>query len=321
MQRIFALLERVAASDAPVLISGETGTGKELAARAIHARSRRAGGPFVAINCAAVSESLLESELFGHVRGAFTDAQAARSGLFVEASRGTLLLDEVGEMPMVLQVKLLRALQEHRVRPIGSDREVAFDARIISATHRNLEARVADGLFREDLFYRLKVLTLSLPPLRERGNDVLALAQLHLQRIASRDGRAARGIAPDAAQRLLDYTWPGNVRELINALERAVALAEHDVVTAADLPEKVQTFKASDVVVSARDATELVALDEVERRYILHVLDAVCGNRSRAAEVLRIDRKTLYTKLKSYGVSLSRESSSEIEIPKRPTGG
>ena len=301
MLRVCAMVERVAASEAPVLIMGETGTGKELVARAIHAQGARAKGPFVAINCAAVPENLLESELFGHVKGAFTDARSARAGLFAEARGGTLFLDEIAEMPLALQARLLRALQEKRVRPVGSDREVEVDARVLSATHRDLDSRVAEGTFREDLYYRVAVLGVTLPPLRERGADVLALAQEYLRRIGERAGRHVVAIAPDAARKLMAYTWPGNVRELVNAMEHAVALAEYDVVTVADLPAKVQAFHSSHVIVSGDDASELVALDEVERRYILRVMEAVGGNRTRAAEVLGVDRKTLYSKLKTYG--------------------
>jgi two-component system, NtrC family, response regulator AtoC len=300
MRRARSLIERVAASDAPVLITGETGTGKELAARAVHAHSACGKGVFVAINCAAVPEALLESELFGHTRGAFTDARSARQGLFLEAQGGTLFLDEIAEMPTPLQAKLLRALQERSVRPVGSDREVPFDARIIAATHRDLESRVSEGLFREDLYYRLNVLQIELPPLRARGSDVLVLANSYLHRVAQRSGKAVTSIAPEAARKLVNYAWPGNVRELVNAIERAVALAEYDEITVADLPDKIQAFKSSDILVAGHDPSELVSLEEVEKRYILRVVEAVGGNRSRAAEILRVDRKTLYTKLKSY---------------------
>jgi two-component system, NtrC family, response regulator AtoC len=300
IRRVRMLIERVAASDAPVLISGETGTGKELAARALHKHSSRGQGVFVAINCAAVPEQLLESELFGHTRGAFTDARIARQGLFLEANGGTLFLDEIAEMPLALQAKLLRALQDHTVRPLGSDKEVPFDARIVSATHRDLETRVSEGLFREDLYYRLNVLQVELPPLRARGSDVLVLANSYLQRVAERSGKAVKSIAPEAARKLVNYAWPGNVRELVNAIERAVALAEYDEVTVADLPDKIQAFKPSDILVAGHDPSELVSLEEVEKRYILRVVEAVGGNRSRAADILKVDRKTLYTKLKSY---------------------
>jgi two-component system response regulator AtoC len=301
MQRVTLLLERVAGSEASVLITGETGTGKELAARSLHARSPRRDGPFVAINCAAVPEHLLESELFGHTKGAFTDARNARHGLFLEADGGTLFLDEIAELPLSLQAKLLRAIQDRSVRPLGSDKEVTFDARIVCATHRDLESRVADGQFREDLFYRLNVLQVKLPPLRERGSDVLVLANEYMRRVAARSAKPVQSIAPEAARKMMSYAWPGNVRELVNAMERAVALAEYDEITVSDLPEKIQAFSSSDVLVAAHDPSELVSLEEVEKRYILRVIDAVGGNRTRAAEVLKVDRKTLYTKLKAYG--------------------
>lgn len=300
MQAVFLLMSRLALSDAPVLICGETGTGKELAARGLHDKSARSAGPFVAINCAAVPENLLESELFGHVRGAFTDARQARLGLFLEANGGTLFLDEVAELPLALQAKLLRALQDRKVRPVGADKEVSFEARILSATHRDLEARIETGLFREDLYYRLNVLQLDLPPLRARGSDVLVLANAQLAKVSARTGKQVRSFAPEAARKLLNYAWPGNVRELANVLERAVALAEYDEVTVADLPEKIQAFRPSDVLVAGHDPSELVTLEEVERRYILRVMEAVGGNRTRASEILKVDRKTLYTKLKNY---------------------
>ncbi len=301
MRRVFALIDRMAVTDAPLLVTGETGTGKELAARSVHLRSDRAKGPFVAVNCAALPENLLESELFGHVRGAFTDAKAARAGLFLEATKGTLFLDEIGELPLPLQAKLLRVLQERKVRPIGSDHEIDVDPRIVSATHRDLELEIAEGRFREDLYYRLNVVSIAMPPLRERGPDVLELAHEFLRKIAERTKRPVRGIAPDAARKLLAYSWPGNVRELMNAMERAVALAEYEEITVADLPDKVQAFEPRHVLVAADDPSELVSLEEVERRYVLRVLDAVGGNRSRAAEILKVDRKTLYSRLKAYG--------------------
>ena len=300
MQVVFSLMARFALSDASVLIHGETGTGKELAARGLHMQSARRDGPFIAINCAAVPENLLESELFGHTRGAFTDAREKRQGLFLEAHGGTLFLDEVAELPVALQAKLLRALQDRKVRPIGSDKEVPFDARIICATHRDLDARVESGQFREDLYYRLNVLQLELPPLRARGSDVLVLSNAYLKAITARTGKQVSSIAAEAARKLMSYAWPGNARELANVIERAVALAEYDEITVADLPEKIQAFRSSDVIVAGHDPSELVTLEEVERRYILRVLEAAGGNRTRAAEILQVDRKTLYTKLKNY---------------------
>ncbi|QRN98829.1 sigma-54-dependent Fis family transcriptional regulator [Archangium violaceum] len=297
LRRVYELIDRVADSDASVLVTGESGTGKEVAARALHARSRRHDGPFVAINCAAMPEALLESELFGHARGAFTDAKAARSGLFVQAHGGTLFLDEAGEMPLALQPKLLRALQERKVRPVGGDTEVPFDARIVAATNRDLELAVEEGRFREDLYYRLNVIGLELPPLRARGNDVLLLAQRFLEHFAARSGKRVVGLTPAAAQRLLAYTWPGNVRELQNCIERAVALTTYEQLTVEDLPERIRDYRGPSNLGQEQDVSELVSLEEMERRYIQRVLETVGGSRTLASRILGVDRKTLYRKL------------------------
>ncbi len=305
MGQIYDLIERVADVDATVLITGESGTGKEMVARAIHRRSKRKGGPFVAINCAAVPEALIESELFGHEKGAFTDARTARTGLFVDASGGTLFLDEIGELPLALQSKLLRALQERLVRPVGGSREVAFDARLLAATNRDLESAVEERRFRDDLYYRINVVNLAMPPLRARGGDVLLLAQHFLEHFTRMFDKPVTGIAPAAAEKLLAYAWPGNVRELANCIERAVALTRFAEIVVEDLPEKIRAYARSHVVVSGSDPTELVPLEEVEKRYILHVLEAVGGNRSLAAQTLGLDRKTLYRKLKAYGADSS----------------
>jgi DNA-binding NtrC family response regulator len=294
MRHVYELVGRVAGSDASVLIHGETGTGKELIARAIHKQSARSSGPFVAINCAAVPANLIESELFGHARGAFTDAKAPRPGLFVEANGGTLFLDEIGEMPIEVQAKLLRALQERRVRPLGSNSEVAFDARIVSASNRDLESEVAEKRFREDLYYRVNVVKIDLPPLRARGTDVIAIAGAILKKLAP---TRSLSISPAAGQKLMAYEWPGNVRELENCMERAVALMRFDAVGVEDLPDKVRSYVADRIVVSAEDATELISLEELERRYVAKVLKMVGGNKSRAAEILGLDRRTLYRKL------------------------
>lgn len=299
MQQLYDQMVRVAGSEASVLITGESGTGKELVARSIHARSPRASGPFVAVNCAALSETLLESELFGHTRGAFTDARGERKGLFLEAEGGTLLLDEMGDMPMSMQVKLLRALEENRVRPVGSDREIAFDVRVLAATHRDLETAVEEERFRQDLFYRINVIQLHLPPLRARGTDVLLLARHFVERFATKAGKPIRGIDDAVAERLLAYSWPGNIRELRNTIERAVTLTRHDMLTAEDLPEKIRNHKGSTVFIGGDDPTDLVPLEEVERRYIAHVLQAVDHNQTQAAKLLGVDRKTLYRKLKA----------------------
>ncbi len=298
------LLETVAAvapTDATVLVTGESGTGKELVARAIHARSSRRDGPLVAINCGAMPETLLESELFGHAKGAFTDAKAPRRGLFVEASGGTLFLDEVGEMPLSMQVRLLRALEERRVRPVGGTQEVEFDTRIIAATNRDLESMVEEKTFREDLYYRINVVHLEVPPLRSRGTDVLAIAQHFVQKYAERHKKPIRGFSKDVADKLLAYDWPGNVRELSNTIERAVALARYEELLPADLPPKVRDHAPSKLVVETDDPRELVTLDELERRYVLRVMEALGGNKSEVTRVLGIDRSTLYRKLERWG--------------------
>jgi two-component system, NtrC family, response regulator AtoC len=303
MRRVFDLLERVADSDATVLITGESGTGKELVAKTIHAQSGRAAGPFVAVNCAALPETLLESELFGHAKGAFTDARAGRQGLFKRADGGTLFLDEIGEMPAGMQAKLLRALQERLVRPVGGDEEVTFDARIVAATNRDLEAAVEEGRFRQDLFYRFDVVRLDLPPLRSRGSDALLLAQHLIDHSPVAASRGVKGLSAEAARAIADYAWPGNVRELQNCVERAVLLTRFDHVTPEDLPDRVRQYKPSHVVVAADDPAELVTLEEMERRYILKVLEAVGGQKTAAGRILGLDRKTLYRKLERWGSS------------------
>jgi two-component system response regulator HydG len=303
MRRTLGLVGRVADSEATVLVTGESGTGKEVVARALHRGSRRRDGPFVAVNCAAVPETLLESELFGHVRGAFTDARAPRRGLLLEANGGTLLLDEIGDLPLRLQPKLLRALQERTVRPVGGDQELPFDARIVATTNRDLESAVAEGRFREDLLFRVNVIHVELPPLRARGSDVLVLAQHFLARLAARAGKRVTGLSPAAAERLLAYAWPGNVRELHNSIEHAVALAQFEDVTVDDLPEKVRAYRRAHVLVAGDEPAELVPLEEVERRHILRVMAALGGNKTLAAETLGIGRKTLYRKLEQYGVT------------------
>jgi two-component system, NtrC family, response regulator AtoC len=291
------LITRVADTETTVLITGESGTGKELVARAVHAGSTRKDGPFVAINCAAMPEALLESELFGHTKGAFTDARTARAGLFIRASRGTLFLDEIGEMPAGMQAKLLRTLQERTVRPVGGDEEQPFDARIIAATNRDLETEVEEKRFREDLFYRINVVRVHVPPLRARGSDILLLAQHFLERYAGQSRRAVVGMTSGAADKLLNYPWPGNVRELQNCIERAVALAQFDQIGVDDLPEKIRDHKSARIGVDSNDPAELLPMEEVERRYILKVLEAVGGNKTLAAQVLGFDRRTLYRKL------------------------
>ena len=300
VKRVRDLIDRVGPSDVSVLVEGETGTGKELVARAVHRVSARKNGPFVAINCAAVPVNLLESELFGHARGAFTDAKNAREGLFVQASGGTLFLDEIGEMPLEMQAKLLRALQERTVRPVGGNTEIPFDTRIVTATHRDLENECNARRFREDLYYRINVVKIPVPPLRDRGNDIVLLATWFLKKSCARSGREEIGLSPQVASLLLSYEWPGNVRELENCMERAVALARFSQVSAEDLPEKIKTFSPKRFVLSADTEEEILSLEELERRYILRALKILNGNRSRAATLLGLDRRTLYRRLDKY---------------------
>ncbi|MBL0217966.1 MAG: sigma-54-dependent Fis family transcriptional regulator [Myxococcales bacterium] len=304
MQQVYQLIDQVSATDATVLITGESGTGKEVVARAIHDRSRRKDGPFVALNCAAVPEQLLESELFGHAKGAFTDAQKSRQGLFQQASGGSLFLDEVGDMALTTQPKLLRALQERRIRPVGAESEILTDVRLITATNRDLEEMVEDKRFREDLYYRINVIHIPLPPLRARGGDVLLLAQHMLKHYATVFEKKVMGLSAAAAERMLAYDWPGNVRELGNCLERAVALAHFEEIQVEDLPEKIRTQQTRrSISMSGTDHPELMTLEEVERRHVLRVLEACQGNRTDAAKILELDRKTLYRKLLRWGVS------------------
>jgi two-component system response regulator HydG len=304
MQRVHDLVARVADSDASVLITGESGTGKEVVARALHRQSRREGA-FVAVNCAAMPEALLESELFGHVRGAFTDARDARPGLFVQARRGTLFLDEIGDMPLGLQPKLLRALQERTVRPVGGTTEVPVDVRILAATNRDLESAIEDKRFREDLYFRINVIQIPLPPLRARAGDILPLAQHFIGEVTARAAKSVTGISAAAAAKLVAYTWPGNVRELSNCVERAVALTRYEQITVEDLPEKIQNHQSSQLVLGGDDPSELLPMDEVEKRYIVRVLEAVAGNKTAAARILGFERKTLYRKLERFGIEPS----------------
>lgn len=303
MRGVYDLIQRVCDTDTSVIITGESGTGKELVARALHSESGRASGPFLAVNCAAVPAQLLESELFGHVKGAFTDAKAARRGLFQEACGGTLFLDEVGETSLEMQAKLLRVLQERKVRPVGANVEEAFDTRVISATNRDLELEVEEGRFREDLYYRLNVVQIHVPPLRARGNDILVLAQCFVERAATRMGKPVTGISSDAAKKLLAYDWPGNVRQLENWMERAVALTAFEQITVSDLPDKVQQFRPVESEVGDLDPEHMLTLQELENRHIEQVLRATGGNKAQAARVLGMDRRTLYRKLERENAS------------------
>lgn len=303
MLEVYKQIARAADSTVPVLVVGESGTGKELVARAVHANSRRNGRPFVAINCGAIPETLLESELFGHARGAFTGAVADTKGLFEQAHGGTIFLDEVGEMPAALQVKLLRALEEGEVRPIGAARPVCVDVRVIAATNVDLERAVEEQRFRHDLFYRLGVVIIRVPPLRERRPDIPLLVDRFLQNAAVRAGRRV-GIARAALDALVAYKWPGNVRELENTIERLVLFSRGSTIELADLPA---TMRRDPPNLGQALFTDLPTLDELERRYLLHVLDAVGGNRTRAAEVLGVDRRTLYRMADRFGIPLKPE--------------
>ncbi len=298
MRQVVDLARRVAKVDSTVLITGESGSGKERIARLVHEESTRAAGPFIAVNCGAITETLLESELFGHARGAFTGATQDRPGLFEAANSGTLLLDEVGEVSPGMQVKLLRALQEREIRRVGENRSRRVDVRVLAATNRDLAHGVAGGAFRQDLYYRLKVVELHVPPLRERRDDILPLARVLLADAALRMKRKISALAPGAADQLLRYEWPGNVRELENAMERAVALARGSRVELEDLPEEIR--QAFPMPVATRGAVR--PLDEVEKEYILAALDVNGGNQTHTAEQLRIGSATLYRKLKSYGL-------------------
>jgi len=298
MQAVLDLVARVAPTDATVLIQGESGTGKEVIAKAVHHASARAARPFVAVNCGAVPETLLESELFGYVRGAFTGAAASKLGLFEEADGGTLFLDEIAEMPAVLQVKLLRALQSGEVRRLGATQAATFDVRVIAATNGDLATRISEGNFREDLFYRLNVIHVALPPLRERREDIPALAEHFLGRSAAKLGRTLR-LSPAALERLLRYPWPGNVRELENAIERAAILARTEVIEPEDLPPHV----AAGLQLGPSPALPLqITLAEAERAHILQTLERFGRNHSGAADALGIGRTTLWRKLREYGI-------------------
>jgi two-component system response regulator PilR (NtrC family) len=312
MQAVWALVEKVAASRSTVLIRGESGTGKELVARAIHARSPRAAAPFIAVNCAALAEGVLESELFGHVKGAFTGAISDRTGLFVSAGEGTVLLDEIGEITPSLQVKLLRVLQERVVRPVGSTREVPFAARILVATNKSLEEEVKAGRFREDLLYRLNVITIEMPPLRDRGADIALLANHFLDRIREELGRPRLTFAPGTLELLQRYTWPGNVRQLQNIVERAATLADSEELGPETLPpalrgEREPSAGASTEVQLGADFSLERLLDDTERRYLLAALDRAGGVKARAADLLGLTFRSFRYRLAKHGLSARDE--------------
>lgn len=295
MQALFDLIKRAGQSNANILITGESGTGKELVARAVHEASSR-NGEFVAVNCAAIPNELVESELFGHTGQAFTGAKNARAGLFESADSGTIFLDEVGELPLNIQPKLLRVLQEGTIRRVGSDRETKFEVRVITATNRDLEKDVAEGRFREDLYWRLNVIHLHVPPLRERVFDVPLLVEYFLAKFSPHN---ALEVTPETLALLTAYPWHGNVRELENTIERAVALTQGAILTPEDLPERIRANGGSSTIL-AKAKNKRLTMAELEREYILEILRETAGNKSRAAEILGLDRKTLYRKLDEY---------------------
>ena len=304
MQDVFKTISKIADYKTTVLVTGESGVGKELVARALHARSSRKNHAFVGVNCGAIPENLLESELFGHKKGAFTDASADRRGLFEEASGGTLLLDEIGELPLSLQVKLLRVLQEETIRRLGDSKDVKVDVRIVAATHRDLAAEVKAGRFREDLYYRINVLPVMIPPLRGRKDDIPLLVDHFVTRNNARLGTNIRGISPEARKFLLEYSWPGNVRELENTIERAMVLAEGEILEATDLPERLRdTLDPVQAQLASGELSIKKTSAAVEEILIRRALQKTKGNRTRAAEVLEISHRALLYKIKDYKIS------------------
>jgi DNA-binding NtrC family response regulator len=301
MLDVYKQIARAADSSSPVLLVGESGTGKELVARAIHSHSKRAKDPFVAINCGAVVETLLESELFGHVRGAFTGAVSDHPGIFLQAGGGTVLLDEIGETTPAVQVRLLRALEEGEVRPVGGSRSRPIQARVIAATNVDLERAIAEGRFRQDLYYRLGVLVIRIPPLRDRRTDLPLLINQFLDEACARAGRR-KTLSSESLDALMRHGWPGNVRELRNMMERLVMFGQGDTIDIPDLPETITVHRRAP---QEGPFSDLPTLDELERRYLLHVLDAVGGNRTRAADVMGIDRRTLYRMAERFNVPLT----------------
>jgi DNA-binding NtrC family response regulator len=295
MQKIYDLIERISDSLSNVLITGESGTGKELVAKAIHYNGVRKEGPFVAINCAAIPETLLESELFGYKKGAFTDAKSDKKGLIFEANEGTLFLDEITEMPLTLQAKLLRVIEEREVRPLGDTNSYPIDVRIISTSNRDIASLIQQGRFREDLYYRLKVIDIEMPPLRERKEDIPILVQHFIHKFSKELKKAVSSVSEDALKILLNYSWPGNIRELENIIQRAITLNQHEVILPEDLPASI--IQKIDEKLFEKALEEKFTLDQLEKEYIKRVLIETGGNKSKAAERLGLDRKTLYRKL------------------------
>jgi two-component system response regulator AtoC len=315
IEQVFRMMEKVARTDSSVLITGESGTGKELVARAIHFSSERSAGRFLPINCGALPETLLESELFGYKKGAFTGAGQDKVGLLKAADKGTVFFDEIGEMPLSLQVKLLRALQERECYPLGSNDPVAFDVRVLCATNRNLDAEVRAGRFREELLYRINVININLPPLRERKDDIALLANHFLRKSEKSLNRPAMRFSKGAMRVLINYPWPGNVRELENTIERAAILAETDVIHSHDLPDKLRT--TSPAPVPSIDSAGMT-LEELEREHIKRVLERVDGDKVRAAQALGIHLSTLYRKVQRYHLDAETSVSAPAEQSARP---
>lgn len=311
MRELLDLINRAGRSSSNILITGESGTGKELVARAVHDASQRSRREFVAVNCAAIPSELVESELFGHTGQAFTGARAPRAGLFETADGGTIFLDEIGELPLTVQPKLLRVLQEGTIRRVGESREKRVDVRVIAATNRDLEKAVANNEFREDLYWRVNVIHLHVPPLRERTFDIPLLIEHFLAKIAGKQSGAPLSIASEALALLTAYAWQGNVRELENTIERAVALARGAVLTVDDLPERIRKSGSQTSAILAAAKAKRLTLDELEREYILEILRESQGNKSKAAETLGLDRKTLYRKLDEYAASGDEAGQSE----------
>jgi DNA-binding NtrC family response regulator len=297
MAAVLDLVERIADSPATVLISGESGTGKDLLARSLHFSSTRRDGPFVPVNCAALPENLIESELFGYARGAFTDARQAKTGLFLAARGGTLFLDEIGEMPIPLQSKLLRTIEDKKIRPLGATEELPVDVRIVAATNADLEKAIDQGRFRSDLYYRLATVTLTVPALRDRPDDIPLLIKHFLSRASAEAARPVPEIEPRAMVRLLRYPWPGNARELQNAIQRGVLLNRNNLLTIKELPPKVAGLEVAPERLLSEAVDKRMSIEQLEHHYIRAVLDSVNGNKTEAASILRIDRKTLYRKL------------------------
>ncbi len=304
MEQVFEMVKRVGKTQSTVLIFGKSGTGKELIAKALHFHSRRSGKPFVAVNCSAIPETLMESELFGHTKGSFTGAVANHKGLFEEAHSGTLFLDEVGEVPQSIQVKLLRALQGREIRRIGGRENIKIDVRVISATNRNLEEMVREGKFREDFFYRLNVIPIRIPELKERSEDILPLAENFIEKFCEQNETPLKKLARPALKYLMEYSWPGNVRELENVMERTVALCEKDLIDIEDLPVNLCEESLDG---GALQAGADVSLEDLERHHIESILRKTGNHQIHAAKILGIDRRTLYRKLVKYGLKPSSQ--------------